>query len=227
MSAATHVAPAGESSPIQAAQEAALKARRMNLASKGAQVLILSLYNAGSGALLLSMDETWIQKWLWVWCFTLAALMFAVPAVIQRRRIKAGAKVLQKNELDFTAAFNPAVSRTYATATIAGCVLGIAAVWAAIFLSHSFESMNSAHFFGLLLAAMMVIPLWRYTRLGFWEDLVVTACMAAAGLVFGLQGVASIGWVFLVMGLGGVVSGWSMDRRWRAFVAALPKEGDA
>lgn len=226
MSAVTHVAPAGGPLPFQAAQEAALRARRMHLASKGAQLLILSIYQAISGVLFLSTGQATSQVFM-AWCFGLVAMSLAVPAVLQRRRQKAGVKIIQKDELDFSTTLNPAVSRTYATATIVGCVLGIAAAWSAIFLSPSFESMTYAHFFGLLLGAMTLIPLWRYTRLGFWEDLLVAACMALASLAFGLQGVAGIGWVFLVMGLGGVVSGWSLDRRWRAFVAALPKEGDA
>lgn len=233
MNAATHVAPASEPSPLQSAQEAALRARRMSAAFFGFLYLVI-------GILLVL---TGIQLRIAAYDRSLVLALIPLQVLLGVAGAWYCGFVEKSRKLAGLAAF-PRTPRPRSKSTKIFLVVALVAFAIAMVTSGAsqfgFDATGGGdHAYAFALGAFgasgLILFLWWFARSRMWEILVLAAAHASAPVCFILAVLSKqpdgaslwTAWGFAAAGLLCALAGASLELRWRAFVAALPKEGDA
>jgi hypothetical protein len=79
-----------------------------------------------------------------------------------------------------------------------------------------------------VIALVVAVPMaWRAWRLGLWEHhLVAAGFLLGFAMVWATDGSQRIGWLCLVLGLAQLLAGYSLHRRWTAWVHTLNRNAE-
>lgn len=233
MSAATHAVPAGEPSPLQAAQEAALKARRMATAFLGLLLLVNSLIAFAFGVLCLvgAHDRFLAQDLLPIPLIAAAAGTVSVALAYVRRK-RAG----------LTAGLRLPLPETNSGMFLLGMMgfaltLGLGAAGAT--LNRKDVTPDERTFqiavLSVFYVAGLTLLLWGFVRTRLWEILLMAAAYLLIPPALALTLTSKnpddmpfwLGLGALAGGALAALAGVSLELRWRAFVLSVPKEDAA
>lgn len=104
-------------------------------------------------------------------------------------------------------------------------VLGLVVGFSLVFMPDDIELPFPGTLPFTLFVMVAAVPMaWRGVQLGLWEDVLTAVGIPAGFALMMLQpGTRGIGWLCLGLGLTELIAGYSLHRRWQAWVKSLPK----
>ncbi|MCK6471711.1 MAG: hypothetical protein L6R28_08190 [Planctomycetes bacterium] len=233
MNAATHAAPASEPSPLQAAQEAALRARRAAAAFLGLLLLVDGLIVASFGVLgLVGAHNRFLAQDLLPIPLLLGAAGTVLVALAYVNRKRAGLTAIFRTPL-------PESGRVRGLLAVAALYLavGVGVALATIDRTDATagERATQLAVVAIFYAAGLALLLWGFARTRLWEILLVAAVYLLIPPALALTLTSKnpddmpfwLGLGALAGGALGALAGTSLELRWRAFVRSVPKEDAA